>query len=167
MSDTADTLPPKSGPSMMVQIGALLLMTAAAAGMGWFSGGYLNSGSATKPEHAAPASEHGGDAKAADAHGEAPANDLVIELPGIMTNLVAPSETWVRMELSIVLDAPQPADLPDIIHQDFLAYMRTLKLHQIEGPSGLTHLRADLEERASIRSGGHVKRVLIRTLLFE
>ena len=45
--------------------------------------------------------------------------------------------------------------------------MRTVKLHQIEGASGFQHLKADLEERAAIRSDGHVKQVLIRTLLFE
>ena len=57
--------------------------------------------------------------------------------------------------------------MPGLIHQDILAYVRTLKLHQIEGSSGLIHLKADLDERAAIRSDGHVKRVLIRTMLFE
>ena len=71
------------------------------------------------------------------------------------------------MEASIVLDEPQGEDLPGIIQQDFLAYLRTVKMHQIEGASGLRHLRENLEERAAIRSGGHVKRVLIKTLLFE
>ena len=58
-------------------------------------------------------------------------------------------------------------ELPELIHQDLLAYLRTLKLHQIEGASGFQHLKADLEERAAISSGGHVKQLLIRTLLFE
>ena len=62
-----------------------------------------------------------------------------------------------------------PADpgLADAIHQDLLAFVRTVKMHQIEGASGFQHLKADLAERASIRSDGHVKAVLIRTLLFE
>jgi flagellar FliL protein len=71
------------------------------------------------------------------------------------------------MEASIVLDAPQAAELPAIIREDFLAYLRTVKMHQVEGASGFRHLREDLEERAAIRSGGHVKHVLIQTLLFE
>ncbi|EHK52231.1 flagellar basal body-associated FliL family protein, partial [Allomesorhizobium alhagi] len=62
---------------------------------------------------------------------------------------------------------PQSPDLIESIHQDLLAYLRTVKLHQVEGASGFQHLKADLEERAKIRSGGHVKQFLIRTLLFE
>ena len=54
-----------------------------------------------------------------------------------------------------------------VTNADFLAFVRTLKLHQIEGASGFQHFKADLEDRAAIRSGGHVKQVLIRTLLFE
>ena len=53
------------------------------------------------------------------------------------------------------------------IHQDLLAFRRTVKMHQVEGDSGYQHLRADLQERAAIRSGGKVKEVLVRALLFE
>ena len=66
-----------------------------------------------------------------------------------------------------MLDEPQGEELAGIIQQDFVAYLRTVKMHQIEGASGLRHLMENLEERAAIRSGGHVKRVLIKTLLFE
>jgi len=45
--------------------------------------------------------------------------------------------------------------------------VRTVKLHQIEGASGYQHLKADLEERAALRSEGHAKQILIRTLLVE
>ena len=91
----------------------------------------------------------------------------MVPLAPITTNLAAPDNIWVRLELSLVLDAPQPAELAERIHQDLLAFVRTLKMHQIEGASGFRHLKADLEERAAIRSDGHVKEVLIRTLLFE
>ena len=80
---------------------------------------------------------------------------------------VSPSDVWVRMEVSIVLDEPQGPELPGIIQQDLLSYIRTVKMHEIEGASGFRHLRENLEERAAIRSDGHVKQVLIRTLLFE
>ena len=53
------------------------------------------------------------------------------------------------------------------IHQDFLAFMRTVKLPQVEGASGFQHLKEDLEERARLRSHGRVGKILIRTLLFE
>jgi len=71
------------------------------------------------------------------------------------------------MEVSIVLDEPRDPDLPGIIQQDLLSYLRTVKMHEVEGASGFRHLRENLEERAAIRSDGHVKQVLIRTLLFE
>lgn len=45
--------------------------------------------------------------------------------------------------------------------------MRTVKLDQIQSASGFRHLKSDLEERADIRSDGRIKRVLIKTFLFE
>jgi len=57
--------------------------------------------------------------------------------------------------------------MTETIHQDLLAFLRTLKMYQVEGASGYQHLKADLQERAAIRSDGHAKDVLIRTLLFE
>ena len=156
---------PKSGPSLVIQIGVFLLMTAAALGMGWLSGGFLTAGKSSEPAaHAAPA----GHGESKGGHGEeAPASDTVIPLAAITTNIASPSDVWVRMEVSIVLDEPRADDLPGIIQQDLLAYIRTVKMHEIEGASGFRHLKENLEERAAIRSDGHVKQVLIRTLLFE
>ena len=170
MAITDQTAPPVKGPSLILQLAVLLVMTAAAIGGGWFAGGYL--GKAGGQEEAetkahAPAQDHGAPS-AEGGHGEeAEADPLLVSLAPMTTNLAAPSRIWVRMELTLLLDAPQPSDLIEAIHQDLFAYMRTLKLHQIEGASGYQHLKSDLEERARIRSDGHVKQVLIRTLLFE
>jgi flagellar FliL protein len=180
----AQYLPQKKGPSMMVQIAVLLVMTLAAVGTGWFSGSLLGGGvphDATAAGAAAAASpttkvghDAGGTEKAKDDKGKgdaAPAvssNPLVVDLPPITTNLAAPSDTWLRMEASIQLDQPSTdPTFADTIQQDLLAFLRTVKLHQIEGASGFQHFKADLTERAAIRSDGHVKAVLIRTLLFE
>jgi flagellar FliL protein len=156
---------PKSGPSLVVQLGALVVMTLAAAGMGWVSGGFMSAGKpgAEAAGHA-PAGAH--EAKGGG-HGAPPASETVIPLPPITTSIASPSDVWVRMEVSIVLDEPQGHDLPGIIHQDLLSYIRTVKMHEIEGASGFRHLKQNLEERAAIRSDGHVKQVLIGTLLFE
>lgn len=111
-----------------------------------------------------------GDAAAEGGHGAAPAaaTTTLFNLAPITTNLAAPSDIWARMEVTVQFDAP-PADptIVDMIHQDLLSFMRTVKMHQIEGASGILHLKADLEDRASVRSDGHVKHVFIRTLLFE
>jgi flagellar protein FliL len=162
----SETAPEKKGPSLVVQIGALLVLTAVAVGAGWLSGGYLNGGKAAPAAAHAPAG-HGDQEKGVEGHDAEPASQTIIELAGITTNLAAPSNVWIRMEASIVLDEPQDESLPELIQQDFLAFVRTLKLHQIEGASGFQHFKADLQDRAAIRSGGHVKQVLIRTLLFE
>ena len=155
--------PGKAGPSLVVQIGLLLALTLAAAGMGWFSGGFLPAG---KPGDA-PAT-HGVGAKGAGGHGnDTRPSETIIPLGPITTNIAAPGDVWVRMEVSVVLDQPQAADLPEIIRQDLLAYMRTVKMHEIEGASGFRHLQENLAERAAIRSDGRVKQVLIGTLLFE
>ena len=169
---------------MIVQVAVLLVLTLAALGMGWFSGAYLNNQAAasTGDTAAAEKADTGHDEKKADAsHGEGhgaggePAaeggvvehNPMVVALAPLTTNLAAPAETWVRLEAAIVIDGTAPPELPDAIHQDLLAFVRTLKLHQIEGASGFQHFKADLVGRAAIRSEGHVKDVLIRTLLFE
>ncbi|HEY6631212.1 MAG TPA: flagellar basal body-associated FliL family protein [Rhizobiaceae bacterium] len=158
---------PKSGPSMVVQLGALVVMTLAAAGTGWVSGGFMVGGG-PGGESAAHAPAAGGGKGGASALGEQPAaSETVIPLGAITTSVASPGDTWVRMEVSIVLDEPQDGELPGLIQQDLLSYIRTVKMHEIEGASGFRHLKENLEERAAIRSDGHVKQVLIRTLLFE
>jgi flagellar FliL protein len=178
----AQYLPQKKGPSLIVQIAVMAGMTVAAVGIGWFTGAMLSSeapsAAATQEAPAAahePAGEAGHGEQAGEAkegehgpEGAASGNALLLNLAPITTNLAAPRDTWLRLELAIQLEKPsEDPTLADTIQQDLLAYMRTVKLHQIEGASGFQHLKADLTERASIRSDGNVNAVLIRTLLFE
>ena len=88
-------------------------------------------------------------------------------LAPILTNLASPKDVWLRLELAVVTDSEATPELLEQIHQDLFAYMRTVKLHHVEGPSGYLNLRSQLTERAAIRSEGEVSKVLIRTLLFE
>ena len=156
----------KPGPSMVVQLGALVLMTAAAVGMGWMAGGYLYGEAKPAEQTEAKAKPHGAKEGAAG-HEDPAAAGTLVQLAPITSNLAAPDNMWIRLEVSLVLDAPQPADLTERVHQDLLAYVRTLRIHQVQGASAFRHLKTDLDERAAIRSDGHVKEVLIRTLLFE
>ena len=164
---TLDPAPaPKKSSSLIVQVGVLLAMTGMAVGGGWFTGGYMRgeqAGETAKPQaHGAAAADGHGDAAAPEGHA------TIIPLAPITTNLAQPVNTWLRMEVALVFEkAPSDPGLADTIHQDLLTYVRTLKLHQIEGASGFLHLRADLEERAQMRSDGAVQRILIRTLLLE
>ena len=170
---------PKRGPSLVSQIAVLLVLTAAAAGIGWVSGGFLGSSQApaatSKPDDASEAQSHkpvsdtAGPAGhgPAGARGEAAASRL-IDLDPITTNLAVPDTIWIRLELSLLFETPpEDPDLPLTIQQDVIAYIRTVKLMQVEGASGFQHLKSDILERAKIRSKGLVKDVLVRTMIFE
>ena len=109
-SPPTDAPPPKSGPSLVVQLGVLVVMTLAALGMGWVSGGFPDRRQDPKPRQPAmrPAAGGHGDGKGEGGHGEeAPPSETIIPLAAVTTNIASPSDVWVRMEVSIVLDEPQ------------------------------------------------------------
>jgi len=163
----AGTPPPKKGPSLVVQAGLLLLLTLLAGGMGWFAGGQIGLPAPVGETAGSALPEAGHVGGQGVEHAASPGHPTIIPLAPINTNLAAPDDVWVRMDLSLEFrEAPEPG-LADSIHQDILAFIRTVKLHQVEGASGFLHLKADLDERAKMRSGGKASRVLIRTLLFE
>jgi flagellar FliL protein len=151
------------GPSLVIQLGVLGVLTVAAIGSGWFAGDFLGKGQ--KPAEAPAPAAH-----AAPSHGEEgeeAANPLLVPLAPMTTNLSAPNSVWVRLELALLLNAPLTPPEIETIHQDLFAFLKTVKLHQIEGPSGYQHLIGDLQERARIRSDNKVDQVLMRTMLFE
>ncbi|MCO5157673.1 MAG: flagellar basal body-associated FliL family protein [Aquamicrobium sp.] len=159
-----DTAPPEpKGQPLIVQIAALTGLTVAAIAIGWLAGLYLSGQQPDRQKEAESAV-----VKASETHLAEVGEKLgVVYLEPVTTNLAGPTETWVRLELALVF-----ADKPDLVvaqtvQQDILAYLRTVKFHQVEGPSGFQHLKSDIEERAAIRSEGKVRSVLIRTLLFE
>lgn len=97
-------------------------------------------------------------------------NMVLKNLEPVVTNLANSGETWVRVESSIVFAngaLPNPDVAAAEIRQDILAYLRTLSLPQIEGASGLQHLREDLNERASLRSKGLVRELIVETLIVQ
>lgn len=97
--------------------------------------------------------------------------DMVLKpVAPVVTNLVGASDVWVRLESSIVFTngaLPNPDVMTAEIRQDILAYLRTLSLPQIEGASGLQHLREDLNERVALRSKGLVRELIVETLIVQ
>lgn len=90
-------------------------------------------------------------------------------LPPLITTL-ATSGAWVRLEAAMVYNAEAgklPPTLPMQLTEDMLAYLRTLTVAHISGPSGFLHLKQDLAERARIRSEDRVEDILIQVLVFE
>ncbi|MCK0207902.1 flagellar basal body-associated FliL family protein [Starkeya koreensis] len=95
---------------------------------------------------------------------------LMEPLKPIVANLAAPSQTFVRIEASIIYRngaLPNAQIAAAEIRDDFMGYLRTLSLSQIEGPSGLLHLREDLNERAKLRTQGHVDELVLETLVVQ
>jgi flagellar protein FliL len=97
-------------------------------------------------------------------------NLSLVDLPPVITNLADPTTAWVRLQAAVVVDK-QVTTKPDVlgaeIADDMLGFMKTLSLSQIGGASGLQHLREDLSERAFIRSQGHVRELIIQTLVVQ
>ncbi|WP_306118271.1 MULTISPECIES: flagellar basal body-associated FliL family protein [unclassified Roseitalea] len=91
----------------------------------------------------------------------------LMALEPVMTNLAAPAQTWVRGEFTVALEGAADEMLAQELQADIVAYLRTVRLQSVSQPSGFQHLVADLEDRAALRSGGRVKRVFVRALLFE
>jgi len=97
-------------------------------------------------------------------------NIAIKRLAPVVTNLMGSASDWVRVEASIVFKA-DGAQNPDVLagetRQDVLAYVRTLSLAQIQGPSGLLHLREDLNERVRLRSKGVIQELVLETLIVQ
>jgi flagellar protein FliL len=76
----------------------------------------------------------------------------------------------VRVEASMIFkngDLPNPQIAAAEIRDDIMTYLRTLSLSQLEGPSGLLHLRDDLNERASMRTNGRVAELVLESLVVQ
>jgi flagellar protein FliL len=178
----------KSG-SLIMQLAVLVVMSALAGGAGWGMSGFMSApqilegGAATVPSEgreaakeessgqsaAANPNSHGAPAGGGHGEGGEPASLMgsAALLEPIVTNIASPQDVWVRLELALVAEPPLEEKLVQAIREDLFAYVRTVRLSQLEGPSGFISLKADLLDRARIRSEDKVSAVLIKTLLFE
>ena len=124
----------KSGTVMTI-IG-IAVLTLVGAGGGWAVGNMVapNIRSATEAEQAKEAEAkkkaEGGLPKIATE-----ANNIVV-LDPVTSNLAYPSENWIRLEVALMFNGPPDVKVAEDIHQDILAYIRTISLQQIEGPRG-------------------------------
>lgn len=155
-----DATAEKPGPSLAIQLGVLAALTLGAVGAGWVAASMIG-------ERQGPAGEVTAE-RATELRTSEMANTVgIVHIDPITTNLGSPVDMWIRLELSLVFSGQPDIAVAELIHQDLLAFMRTVKVHQIQGASGFQHLKSDLAERAQIRSEGLVRDVLIRTMLVE
>ncbi len=163
---------PKAKSAMLIMVAGLLALTLLGAGGGWLVGTMIapNVKSAEQAEEAAQtASASGGEKKEGEGalpHISTEANN-VVQLEPITSNLAYPSENWVRLEVALLFNGPPDVKVAEDIHQDVLAYIRTVSLQQIEGPRGFQYLRDDIQERVDLRSQGRVSKVMFRTFVIE
>ena len=161
----------KKKPSLVITIAAVAVLTLLAGGGGWLVGNMLAPPPAEEVAAVEPAAAdgHGGGEKTEA--GEIPhiateANGVVL-LDPITSNLAYPSDNRVRLEVALMFKGAPDVVLAEEIHQDIMAYMRTVSLQQVQGPRGFQYLREDLEERVDLRSEGRVTNVMFRTFVIE
>ncbi len=97
--------------------------------------------------------------------------DIAIQkLASVVSNMSNSGNYWVRLESSIIYKK-NPDINPEVMaaetRQDLLSYLRTISVAQIQGPSGLLHLREDLNERAQLRSKGLIRELVIESLVVQ
>lgn len=171
MEAEAETEKKKTSP-MVLMIAAVAILTVLGAGGGWLVGGMIApkikavEEEAAKAEEAKAAGEHGGKEEEGLAHISTEANG-VVQLEPITTNLAYPSENWIRLEVALLFKGPPDVVIAESIHQDIMAYMRTVSLQQVEGPRGFQYLKDDIQERVDLRSEGRVTKVMFRTFVIE
>jgi flagellar protein FliL len=90
-------------------------------------------------------------------------------LASIVTNLGNPPDLFVRLQAAVVLEpnTPESAALITKIGDDVVAYLRTVSIAEIQGPTGFQFLREDLKKRAIQLGGGKVRDFLLTTFVVE
>ena len=149
--------------SMLATLIPILVLTVAAGGGGALIGTQIVAAAKSAAEKAA-----GGPEALKTPTVPVASVEALKELVPVVTNLMSPEGTSIRLQTAIVYDktdAPQIDVIATKIGEDVLAFVRTLTLAQIQGASGLQALRDDLNERAVLRSDGKVRELLIEMLV--
>lgn len=172
--------------NLVTTIVVALLLTLVGAGVG-FAVGVLLKGEDAPEEQPAPA-----EAKTeseADSHGTTKAGNKsaeveeepeepeppletmkVVPFPPILTTLAEPKGKWIRLEGSVLVLPTEERSLELIAEESgeqILAYLRTVRLDQIDSASGILTVRDDLEEMLRSLSNGEVRGILIHGLVVE
>ncbi|HVK92977.1 MAG TPA: flagellar basal body-associated FliL family protein [Mycoplana sp.] len=155
-------------PSLIVTIAIVAGLSAVAGGGGWLLGNMLAPAPIEVQSATAPQGEHGAKTgKDGELTRLATEENGIVALEPFTSNLAYPADNLVRMEVALAFKGPPDPVLAEAIHQDIMAYMRTVSLQQIQGPRGFQYLRDDLRERVDLRSEGRVTNLMFRTFVIE
>lgn len=151
---------------MVITIAGVTILTLLGAGGGWFVAAWSFEDRWRRGACPVAAGEHG--EKKGEGIDKIPAEaNGIVQLDPITTNLAYPSTNWVRLEVALMFKGPVEVNLAEDIHQDIMAYVRTVSLQQLEGPRGFQYLKDDIQERVDLRSQGRVSKVMFRTFVIE
>lgn len=156
-------------PSLVMMISVVAALSLFAAGGGWVLGQMLAPPPAetTEEAKAAGAGAHGSGSEEEGLARISTEQNGVVQLEPITSNLSYPSENWVRLDVALLFNGVPDVVMAEQIHQDIVAYLRTVSLQQIQGPRGFQYLKDDIQERVDLRSEGRVTNVMFRTFVIE
>nr|WP_321462021.1 flagellar basal body-associated FliL family protein [uncultured Cohaesibacter sp.] len=162
MSD--GTISARSGRSNVSLFVMLLVMTLMAAAIGAFVGMHL----VNQTRHIVLEEKRAQETPPVHALYDAPSQILAIK--PIIVNLAGAEKAFVRIQGSIVFREEameQSKFLVSQIESDIAAYLRTLKVSDLEGATGLQNLREDLNQRSKIRAEGSVREFILETMVIQ
>ena len=97
--------------------------------------------------------------------------DVVITpFPPITANISMPETVWIRLEGSMAVkpnEGTKPADVVQLASNKIVAYVKTLKLVDIQGPVGFLALSSDLNEIVRSATDGQARSILISGFIVE
>jgi flagellar protein FliL len=97
--------------------------------------------------------------------------DVVLTpFPPITSNIAMPESVWIRLEGVMAIkpnSGVKPADLVQLASTQMIAYVRTLKLADIQGATGFQAFNADLNELVRNVTEGQARAVLISGFIVE
>jgi flagellar protein FliL len=160
--------------SLVSRIIPVLLVSILAGGSGFMQGALFrgsSSADASTTNAAVEQPKPEGEAAAEVKKDEPVAPKTIVRtLAPIISNLGNPSETWMRLEISILIDGKVQSD-QDVIAVKasdlVVSYLRTIELKKIEGPSGFLHFREDLNDTLTAEFEGKITGVLIGSMVVE
>lgn len=88
----------------------------------------------------------------------------------ITGNIATPENVWLRLEGSMAIkakDGAKPADVVQLASNKIVAYIKTLKLVDIQGSVGYLALNSDLNEIVRSATDGQARSVLISGFVVE
>ncbi|AGA64199.1 flagellar protein [Liberibacter crescens BT-1] len=91
----------------------------------------------------------------------------IVQLAPIISNLADSKKNFIRLDIVLIFKDKPDLSLIENLHQDIMAYIRTVSVQDLEVTRGLQYLRDDIEERVNLRSKGGVSKVIFRTFIIE